>query len=182
MDVAARLEFLHEQRNERCLDQAAFVVARLVPGIGEENMHAIQRLRADHVAQHFHGVVLDDADVADLLLIDQFEQIAHAGRMHLKRKVVVLGVCQGDRCGAVAHAETDFQHLRRSAPEGLIEIERLCFVGNAEARQQRLHGTLLRGRNAALAQHVAADMALTRVGGVGHGVQGTNGRSPAAFG
>src|SRR3989338_4250157 len=67
MEVAARLELLRQLRDKRRLDQAALVVARLVPRIGEKDMHAGERRVAEHVAQHFHGVVLDDADVGDLL-------------------------------------------------------------------------------------------------------------------
>src|SRR3989338_1178776 len=71
--------------------------------------------------------------------------------MHLQCEVIVLGMRQRDGRGAVTHAETDFQDLRRRASEGLIQIERLRGVGDAEMRQQNFHRALLRGRDTTLA-------------------------------
>ncbi len=85
-------------------------------------MYAVQRSIDDHVAQHFHRIVLDDADVGDLLLAHHLEQISYAGCMHFQTKVVVSGIRLCDRCGAVAHAEADFQYLGRSAAKGLCQV------------------------------------------------------------
>src|SRR5665811_1998001 len=74
MDITAGLEFIHQLRDERSLDQPALVVARLVPRVGEKDVHAVQCVRYYHVAQHFHGIMLNDANVGDLLCIDQLEQ------------------------------------------------------------------------------------------------------------
>jgi hypothetical protein len=62
-----------------------------------------------------------------------------------------------DRGGRLAHAGADLEYLRRGAAEELGEVDRLERRCDAETRQQLLPRPLLRGREAALAQHKAAD-------------------------
>ena len=61
MQVAAGLEACRQLGHQRRLDQAALVVALLVPGVGKEDVHAIQAAGGQHVVEHLHGVVLQDA-------------------------------------------------------------------------------------------------------------------------
>ena len=120
-------------------------------------MHAIEGVRRNHVVQDFDGVVLDDAHVGEVLLAYGFEQAADAGRMHLDAEVIVAGMLRRDDRGRLAHAETDFKHLRRKAAKDAVKVDDLRRVRDAELRQKSVVRTLLRVRNASLAQYKAAD-------------------------
>ena len=150
MDVSARLELLHQLCDERRLDQPALVVARLVPRVGKEDMHAVQRVCADHVAQYLYGIMLHDADIVQLFQINQLEKVAHAWRVYFQRQIVVFGMRLRDGRRAVAHAESDFQYDGSGAAEGLREIERAGDVGDSVARLQVVDCALLRNRDAPL--------------------------------
>ena len=110
MHVAAGGDARGQQAHQRRLDQAALVVALLVPRVGEEDVHAVQAGGRDHVLQHLHGVVLDDAQVGQLLLADGLEQRAHAGFMHLAADEQRVGHQRRDVRRGVAHAEADLEH------------------------------------------------------------------------
>src|SRR3546814_5731253 len=87
-------------------------------------MQARQRIERDHVAQYFHGIVLDDADVLQARLLDAFQKPAHAGIEHFHAQEIVAGARQRDFLGGLAHAEADFQHGGRAAPKSQGEIKR----------------------------------------------------------
>jgi hypothetical protein len=61
VQVAAGLEPAGQQFDEGGLDQAALVMALLVPGVGKEDMDAVQAGFGQHVLEHFDGIMLDDA-------------------------------------------------------------------------------------------------------------------------
>src|SRR5262245_27671397 len=82
VQAAARCEFGHDQVRELGLDQAPLVVALLVPGVGEVDTDLVERAVGDLVAQHFHGVVVIQANVAGLVLRQRVEQAADARRVH----------------------------------------------------------------------------------------------------
>ena len=46
-------------------------------------MNALQAAFGQHMGQHFDSIVLQDADVVQLVLTNALEQSAHAGFMHL---------------------------------------------------------------------------------------------------
>ncbi len=54
----AGLQLAQHQFDKRRLHDAALVVARLVPRIGEEQLHHVQRAVRDHVFQHFNRIVM----------------------------------------------------------------------------------------------------------------------------
>jgi hypothetical protein len=64
----------------------------------------------------------------------------------------------------LAVAEADFEHARRVAAERCDEIARLSGIVESVARPVLVERALLRGREAALAQHEAADAAFVGVG------------------
>lgn len=64
VNVAAGFEAARQQADEGRLDQAALVVARLVPGIGKKDMDAGQRVFRQHVADYSHGIVRTNTQVA----------------------------------------------------------------------------------------------------------------------
>ena len=92
------------------LDEAALVVALFVPGIGKEDVDAVQAAGGDHAFEHLHRVVLEDADVVQPLLAHELEQRAHAGRMHLAADEQRLWHEAGDVRRGLAHAKADFKH------------------------------------------------------------------------
>ena len=154
------------------------MVSQLRPGIGKKNVNAVEGRRTDHVLEHFHCVVLNDTHVPEPPLRDQLEQAAHAGGVHFDAEVVVLGVGRRNRRGRLAHAETDLEQLRRGATEFGIEIKVRLAEGDSVAGQELRAGALLGVRDAALAQHVAADRA--DAGSGLHGQGRGAGRRPAA--
>mmetsp|Transcript_9927 Transcript_9927/g.18983 ORF Transcript_9927/g.18983 Transcript_9927/m.18983 type:complete len:260 (-) Transcript_9927:403-1182(-) len=163
VQIAAGGQVLHQLGNELRLDQPALVVALLVPGVGEEDVHTGQHARADHVAQHLDRVVLDDADVGDLLLVDELEQRADAGLMHLAADEVVVRQGLGDLGGGAAHAKADLQHQRRLAAEHLGRVEALRLVGQHELGAEFGQRLDLAGAHAAGAGDKALDRAAGRV-------------------
>jgi hypothetical protein len=68
MQVAARREAAREQVHEGRLDQAPLVMARLVPRVRKEDMHAGQRGRSDHPLDDIDRVVLDQPQVRESAL------------------------------------------------------------------------------------------------------------------
>ena len=159
MNVPAGFKFLNQLRHEWRLDQAALVVARLVPWVGEEDVHAVQRVVGQHVAQHFDCIVLDDADITELPFLDLLEQAAYAGRMHLDGEVIVVRVRLRDGGGGLAHAETDLENFWCTSAKDGIEVQHMGGIGNTMLWHQRVVAALLRIRDAPLAQHKAADVA-----------------------
>jgi drug/metabolite transporter (DMT)-like permease len=163
VDIAARRQVLAQGFHERRLDQAALVVARLVPWVREIDMHARQRAGRDHVAQHFHRIVLDHAQVGQAFFADQLEQAAHARGMHFHADEVLLRHQLGDVGGGAAHAETDFQDHWRLAAKGLFEVQRFLLVLDHELRAEIAQRTLLRRGQASRARDEAADAVFGRV-------------------
>ena len=89
MQVATGFKAGGELGDERCLNQPAFVVSFFVPWVGKENVHAVQSTFGvgrvsdrQHVVDDFHRVMRNDADIAQTLLTNAFEQSAHARVMH----------------------------------------------------------------------------------------------------
>ena len=166
MQVAAGFQALRQLGHQRRLDQAALVVFGLVPGVGEEDMHAIQAARREHVVDHFHRVMRADADVLQPHLADALEQRAHTGGMHLAAQKV--GVRQGLRNlrAGLAHAKADFQYQRclHVGPQG-AHIGYRGLVWQQKLRPQLLHGPGLAGGAASGAQHIAFDGAQVGNGG-----------------
>lgn len=182
MDVAARRDAAGQQRDERRLDQAALVMALLGPRVGEIDVHAGQRIGGDHVAHHFHRVVLDDAQVLDAGILDPAQQRTHARVEHLHAQEVVARTRQRDLLGGLAHAEADLQHRRRLAAERGGRVQPARGVGQGPLAQQLLQRGQLALRDVAAAMHEAADVggagAVGRVRGAGQrgfGLRGNRG-------
>ena len=117
--------------------------------------------RGDHVAHHFHRVVLDDAQVLDAGILDPAQQRTHARVEHLHAQEVVARTRQRDLLGGLAHAETDLQHRRRLAAERGGRVQGARRRAGPLAQQLLQRGQLAL-RDMAAAMHEAAD-----VGGAG---------------
>ena len=102
-------------------------------------------------------VVLDDADVGKLLLLDQPEKTPDAGTVNLDCEKIVRGPRFRDRGRRFPHAEANFQDLRARPAENASEVQRGRRKRNAETRKQRLVSAPLRRRKSSLAQHEASN-------------------------
>ncbi|MET3818931.1 hypothetical protein ABID76_001575 [Burkholderia ambifaria] len=146
-------------------------MARLVPRIREEDVHAVEAFRREHVLEHFDRVVLDDADVRQILLADQLQQRADARLVHLDAEEVVARAVRGDFRGRRAHPEADLEDARCAAAEHGVPVGNFRCVGDDEARAELVERAALAGRHAAGARHEAADAAVVQridfVGAVG---------------
>ena len=129
VQVTAGLEARGELGNQRPLNQAALVVLFLVPRVGKEDVRTVQAGGRQHVVNHFDGVVLQDADVGQRLLVDALEQRADAGRVDFAAEEIFLGQQRGDVRGGLAHAKADFEHRGRAAAVSGFKIQRRGGVG-----------------------------------------------------
>lgn len=126
-------------------------------------MDAGEASLAKHVGDDFDGVVLDDADVGELLRVDQPQQAAYSWGVDFDPDVIIVGMRGRDFRGAFSHAEANFQESLRAALECGIEVAAGGGVGDAEPGQQVVDRAALRVRDAALAQDETADGALWSV-------------------
>lgn len=126
-------------------------------------MDAGEAALAKHVRDNFDSVMLDDADVGELLRVDQPQQAAYAGGVDFDPDVIIAGMRGRDFCGAFPHAETDFEKSRRGALECGIEVAACRCIGDAEPGQQAIDRAALRVGDTALAQDEAADRTLWSV-------------------
>jgi len=134
----------------------------LVPGIGKKDVHPGQAGRREHLFQHFHRVVLNDAQVRQAGLTDLLEQSTHPRRVHLHPQEIQLRPSLRDLRGGRAHAETDLEHGRRVAAEGPWQVDRCSLKGQQVERPEFFHGALLPGAHAPGSQHETADAAPLR--------------------
>src|SRR4030081_4080282 len=109
---------------------------RLVPWIGEENMCARQRCRSKHVSNHLKGIVLDQPQVGEPLLANQFQQAAHSRGVNFHPDEIFLRHACCNFRSSLAHPKADFQNRWRIASESLIKIERYFGVRDAELRTE----------------------------------------------
>jgi hypothetical protein len=135
-------------------------------------MHGGKRGRRNHLLQHLDRVVLDEAQVGELLLIDALQQRADAGLVDFDAEEVFVRPCRGDRRRRLAHAEADLDDERRVAAEDARCIERCCAERHDVARRQFTQRAHLPGAHASGTQHVALDAASRRGGRVGRSTHG----------
>jgi len=83
----------------------------------------IRRSFRNHVPKHLHRVVLDQAQVGEVLFADELEQGAYARGMHFHAQIVDLGMVAGDFRRGLAHAEADFKHFGCFPPESGGQVQ-----------------------------------------------------------
>jgi hypothetical protein len=135
------------------LDQAAFVMALLGPGIREENEHLIERAQRN-LLEHLDSVVAHDAQIGQTLRLDRKQQPSHARAMNFDAEVVALRVCFGERGQVIPIAEADFHHARNASSKERIKIQRLRIESDPEFWPHLNERALLRRRQAAGARDV----------------------------
>lgn len=126
MQIAVGDQPGRQKADETGLDQTALVMPRLVPGIGKENMDAVQRIFRDHVLEHFDSVVLDEPDIRQFLFTDQFQQTPYTGCVDFYADEIHFRPVFGDGCGGFTHPETDFKHRFCFSAEKFFIVE--CFL------------------------------------------------------
>jgi len=142
-------------------------------------VHAVQARFAQHVVEHLHRVVSQDADVLQALFAHQLEQRTDARFVHFAAQEVVTGPHGRNVGGGAAHAEADFHDQRRAAAKGGGGVESAGRIGQQETRALLLVGAGLTRSHAAGAQHITLHLAQVghvagwgarlRVAGIGHG-------------
>ena len=115
----------------------------------------------DHLREHLDGVVLNHAQVADALALDELEQVADARRVHLDGQKIAVGPGLRDGGSGLAHTEADLQHHRRMAAEQGGQIQAARRERHAVARQEILDGARLCVGDAPLTQDEAAHRTVT---------------------
>ncbi len=157
MQVAAGGEVVDQLADELGLDQAALVVPLFVPGVRKIDVHPRQELWGHHVSKHLHGVVLDDAQVGQGLVVDQLEQGAHAGLVDFDANEVGVGARGGDGGGGATHAKANLQHRGGCAAEEGRPIGQSLHEWDHIARAELFQGPLLPAAHAARALDEALD-------------------------
>lgn len=104
-----------------------------VPRVGEEYVDAVERAVLQHIFDNFYGIVPHHADVFQMVFVDEFEQVAHAGTVYVDGEKVGFGQAAGDFCACHSHTEAYFEDFRSAASETGIKIYRCCLVVDAEA-------------------------------------------------
>ena len=135
-------------------------MALFVPRIGEKHMDASQALIGQHVRHHFHRIVTHHAQIGELVLINQFQQIAHARRMHINGNKVFLRQDLGYVRRGRAHAKANFKHFVIVAAKHRVQIDVFGLVFNAPLGQTFGHRRFLRITHVTLTQNIAAYAAL----------------------
>ncbi len=105
--------------------------------------------------------MLDDAQIADVVFADQFQQRTHARRMHLDANEIFVAKFLRNRRSGLTHAEADLDDQRRIIAKNCCGIE-LGIDGKRQHEfcSQRIDRAHLGRRHAALAQHETADGAM----------------------
>lgn len=143
MDVATGLQAVNKLGYERRLQEPAFVMSLLRPGIREEYVHTPQARWWDHVPHHLDRIMLDHTQIGDTEFCDLFQQATHTRSMYFHSEQVDLRVCSRKRRGSFAHAEADLQDFRCFTPKNRVQIDRFRAEGDAPVWKQRLDRALL---------------------------------------
>jgi hypothetical protein len=101
---AALSQLAPHQPNETRLHQATLVMALLRPRIGKEQQHAIERGIGQRALQHIDCIGAEHANVAQLLLLRQRQQLADSGTVHLDTDETGVRFARGQFDQCLAHA------------------------------------------------------------------------------
>ena len=157
MQVATGLQAGGQLGNQWRLNQPALVVFGLVPRVWKKDVRAVQAGQWQHVVDDFDRIMLQDADVAELLLINALEQCANARRMNLAAKKVFLKHHGGNVCGCLAHAKADFEHSGCRALKGSIKVHVRGVISQQKFRPDIGEGFGLAQSGSASTANKAAD-------------------------
>jgi beta-glucosidase len=143
VESAAAFETAGDQVRERGLHDAALVMTRLGPGIGEQQLQFVQAIRCDLALQHLDRVVRDEAQVRCAGFGGFQQQMSDAGTMHFDAQKVALGRRECAFEQVIAVAEADLERSWRGAPKQGIEVEQPLFELDAKTRPVQFQSALL---------------------------------------
>jgi len=126
-------------------------------------MNTGQRAGSDHVAHHFHRVMLDDADIADLVVINALEQGTDTGIKDFHAQEIVVGTSLGNFLGGFTHAKPDFQNQGIVIAKHRFRFQDVVAVADRPQGQEARQGLLLAGRNVRAPMNKATDMGLAGI-------------------
>ncbi len=151
LDVGRQAQFpavdeeARQPRHARLVDEAALPVARLGPGVGEENEDAFEAGRRKGFEKH-GDVRVENPDVGKTMALDEDQQVRHAVQPHLGADQRDLWMAFGLPGKMLAAAKPDFQ------PEAFARLVigyAILADANPQVRQQRIDQELATGRKPA---------------------------------
>ena len=149
------------------LNNAAFVVLFLVPGIREIELYPCEAVVRDAKLQNLDGIVTVTAQIAQPLLLDFHQQCTDTRAMDLDTDKILFRICLGHGRKGLAHAITDFQHPIGIATENRFWIQHALVPFQAKGGPEGVQSIALTGGQAAFAQdktaHLTHDLAGLRV-------------------
>ena len=135
-----------------------------MPRIRKQQIDALEAGFGEHFGEYLDGIMVNHAHVLATGLSELEQQVADTRTVDLDADVITLGVEARHLCQALPVTETDLDIDRVVVAEQRGEIERLVLKIDAPPRPQGVKGALLAGCQAALTQHVAADLPMRSVG------------------
>ena len=151
LDVGRQAQFpavdeeTREPPHARLVDEAALPVARLGPGVGEENEDALEAGRRKGFEKYRH-VRVENPDVGKAMALDEDQQVRHAVQPHLDADQRDLGMAFRLPGKMLAAAKPDFQ------PEPFAKLVigfAVLADDNPQFRQQRIDQEPASGRKPA---------------------------------
>ena len=151
LDIGRQAQFssvdeeVGKPRHARIVDEAAFPVTRLGPGIGKENEDTFEAGRGKGFEKHPH-VRVEDPDIGKAMAFDKVEQACHAVQPHFRADQRDLGMpfCLPGKM--LPTAKPDFQ------PEPFTAFKiglAILADDNPQFRQKRIDQELATGRKPA---------------------------------
>ncbi len=159
VDHALRRQCLYQQITKACVDDTSLVMPLLVPGIRKEQQHALDRMRWNHVLQHFHRIVFDQANIIECAFVYAVQAAADTRLVHFDPDIDALGIKAGHMQLCIAVADAD---LEATAIKFTRQNNRLRAIVNTIYRPVAVQRLSLRGCNPAGATNKTADAAFIR--------------------
>ena len=152
VEVTARLKLSCKKRDKITLDEPSLMVLLLRPGVGEEDVKALNRAVRDHVLKHIDRIEAHEFNVLKVLLTDTFQKTDEALQIDLKTEVVIIGPLTRDDLGGGAHAETYFDDYGLILLKERLRLHEFIPEDNRMGREVLQHALLL-----SLIQHVVPE-------------------------
>ncbi len=150
-------EAIRHELDEGTLQQSALVMTFLGPGVGKQNPDFTDRVRTYLLLQYLDGIVTGNADVRQLLLLEQPQKPAHTRTMDFDAEVVPLGVRGCEDREMVSVTEPYLDAAVRPTPKDGVQLEKFWFECNPVLGPERFEGAQLRIRDPSAAGNVRTD-------------------------
>ena len=107
---AAAIDFPAQQFDEVGLHYAPLMMPLFRPRIRKKQVGCAQRQIRNLRAQHFYGVVANDANIGQLVALDREQAMADAGLVDFDANVVFVWILRSHRDQEFAVAKADLHH------------------------------------------------------------------------